>query len=731
MQKRITILAILLAASLSVAAASAPPTNQRQNGAKQPPAAQERKDRYDDALPAGALKRFGTLRFRQDATSIAYSSDGKLLASGGRDNVIRLFDATTGREVRRLLGHKARSYSPPADGRGALDALFSATGTGGVNSVAFSPDGRVLASGGWDDTIRLWDVGTGKELRKIDAHKAMVGRVVFSPDGRILASRGGLDGTVRLWDPVTGTQLGRFVGLSNINPWRFNHDLALAISPDSKTVAATARNALVFYDIASGTERKRQASHVYGITVAYSPDGKLLATGGVDPGKDVYSLRILDATTGKELRKCQLPKNEPPTYLSWDPNKNGKLAAVVAEDDMHIFDTNTGKEVHRLGHYWPSRVVYSPNGKTLASAGSGPVIRHWDAETGKERFLEYDGHQAGVRSVALTRDGKLAASGGEQVRIWDIATGKTRHRINVSAASVSFSPNGKTLASAGRDRLVHLWDVETGKPMGAFEGHKNPLCAVVYSPDGKLLASGDVQSTVRIWNTEGKELHTIDNKSGTESLSLAFSPDSKTLSCAGAWNDSSFLPRPGTVIKFNGKEIKLGGSFKIQGVELTRKEGYFVLLWDTATGKEVRRFAGLTDKIKSVAFSTNGKVLAASSRDGRVCLWQADTGKLRLVILAHPGHVDSPFNATPAIGFSPDDRTLISASTDGTLRTWDARTAQELKQFRAGDGGFTALAVGRDGKTVFTGSTDTAILLHDLTLPAPAPGKKNHVITIR
>ena len=271
---------------------------------------------------------------------------------------------------------------------------------------------------------------TGKELRKIDAHKAMVGRVVFSPNGKEQpASRDALDGTVRLWDPITGTQLQKFVGLSKINPWRFNHDLALAISPYSKTVATTARNALILFDIGSGAEVKCLPSNVYGITVAYSPDGKLLATGGVDPGDDVYSLRIWDVAAGKELRKCTLPKNEPPTYLLWDPNNNGRFAAVVAEDDMHIFDANTGKEVVRLKHYWPSRGDLFARRQDAGLGWVWPTIRHWDAATGKELHLDFQGHQAAVRAVAISADGKRVASGGDGIRLWDPATGNCVYQL--------------------------------------------------------------------------------------------------------------------------------------------------------------------------------------------------------------------------------------------------------------------------------------------------------------
>src|SRR5262249_56080673 len=130
--------------------------------------------------------------------------------------------------------------------------LVGSVGAGNVTTLVFSPDGKTLASGGWDDMVRLWDVDSGKELRKVLAHQAMVARVVFSPDGKTLASRGGIDGTLRLWDPQTGTELRKVEQLSRVNPWRFYREAALAISPDSKTVAASDRKGVIFFDLAAG-----------------------------------------------------------------------------------------------------------------------------------------------------------------------------------------------------------------------------------------------------------------------------------------------------------------------------------------------------------------------------------------------------------------------------------------------------------------------------------------------
>jgi WD40 repeat protein len=330
-------------------------------------------------------------------------------------------------------------------------------------------------------------------------------------------------------------------------------------------------------------------------------------------------------------------------------------------------------------------------------------VRVWDAVTGKERDEKFEGHRANVATVAVSSDGKLVATGGDDIRLWDPATGKQVRRIAVKGrvASVAFAPDNKILASAGTDKVLHLWDVETGQQVHELKGHKHALCGIAFSPDGKRLASGDVRSTIRLWDVAaGTELNHVEVKSITENLSLAFSPDSKTLACGGAWDDSSFLlNRPNS---------------GIEGIE--PKEGYFVLLWDAATGKELRRFAGLMDKIKSVAFAPDGKTLAAASGDGRVALWNAGTGQEHLYFAAHPNHVEPNhgFPPCPCIAFAPDGRTLASASMDKTIRLWDVATAKELGRFQSADGGFNALAFSPDGRILVSGSSDTTVTIWDV-----------------
>jgi WD40 repeat protein len=266
--------------------------------------------------------------------------------------------------------------------------------------------------------------------------------------------------------------------------------------------------------------------------------------------------------------------------------------------------------------------------------------------------------------------------------------------------------------------------VESGKQIAKFDGPRL-LRAVVFAPNnGKLLVSGDEQATIRWWDLDkGKEIRQVDNQALAESLSLAFSPNGKTVACAGAWNHFGI----GNLV------LNLQGRLTIKG-----HEGYYALAWDVESGQQTHKFAGLHDNIKAVAFAPDGKTLAASSRDGRIVLWQADTGNELLHILAHPvaktgtgpmGFVGGTFAATPALCFAPDGKTLYSAGPDRTIRQWDVATAKELGQFQAPDGGFTALVLTQDGTALVSASTDSTVLVwspkaitNAHKLPAPPKG---------
>ncbi|WPB77502.1 pentapeptide repeat-containing protein [Archangium violaceum] len=499
-----------------------------------------------------------------------------------------------------------------------------------VRSVAFSPDGQWLASGCDDKTVRLWDARTGGELRRLQGHSSSVRSVAFSPDGQWLAS-GCDDKTVRLWDVRTGSELRRFQGHSH---WVGS----VAFSPDGQWLASGSYdNTVRLWDVRTGSElRCLQGHSVFVTSVAFSPDGQWLASGSEDK-----TVRLWDVRTGSELRRL-LGHSFYVTSVAFSPD--GQWLASGSEDyTVRLWDVRTGSELRRFqGHsYWVRSVAFSPDGQWLVSGSSDKTVRLWDVRTGSElrRLL---GDSSSVRSVAFSPDGQWLASGSDDnaVRLWDVRTGRELRRLqgdSSSVRSVAFSPDGQWLASGSDDNTVRLWDVRTGRELRRLQGHSASVWSVAFSPDGQWLASGSYDKTVRLWDVRtGRELRCLQGHSASV-MSVAFSPDGRWLAI-GSDDDTARL-------------------------------------WDVRTGSEPRRLKDYSLSVRSVAFSPDGQWLASGSEDNTVRLWDVRTGGEPRRLQGHSFYVTS-------VAFSPDGQWLASGSEDNTVRLWDVRTGSELRRLQ-------------------------------------------------
>ncbi|KAH8684812.1 WD40-repeat-containing domain protein [Tricladium varicosporioides] len=450
-----------------------------------------------------------------------------------------------------------------------------------VRAVAFSPDGKTLASASDDHTVRLWDPTTGAHQQTLEGHSDSVTAVAFSPDGKTLASASG-DRTVRLWDPTTGAHQQTLEGHSD-------SVRAVAFSPDGKTLASASDDRTVrLWDPTTGAHQQTLEGHSDSVTaVAFSPDGKTLASASGD-----RTVRLWDPTTGAHQQTLE-GHSDWVTAVAFSPD--GKtLASASGDRTVRLWDPTTGAHQQTLeGHSdWVTAVAFSPDGKTLASASDDRTVRLWDPTTGAHQQT-LEGHSNWVTAVAFSPDGKTlaSASGDHTVRLWDPTTGAHQQTLEGHSdwvRAVAFSPDGKTLASASDDRTVRLWDPTTGAHQQTLEGHSNWVTAVAFSPDGKTLASASDDRTVRLWDpTTGAHQQTLEGHSNWVTA-VAFSPDGKTLASASG--------------------------------------DHTVRLWDPTTGAHQQTLEGHSDWVRAVAFSPDGKTLASASGDRTVRLWDPTTG---------------------------------------------------------------------------------------------------------
>ncbi|MBR8834889.1 MAG: NACHT domain-containing protein [Stigonema ocellatum SAG 48.90 = DSM 106950] len=552
--------------------------------------------------------------------------------------------------------------------------------TGWVQSVAFSPDGRMLSSGSSDQTIKLWDVSDGGCRKTLLGHNQRVRSVAFNPDGTILCS-GGNDWMVRLWDVESGECLKIFSGHTS-------YIWSVAFSPDGMTLASGSDDRTVkLWDLGTSECWKTLSGHTHWVrTVAFSPDGKTLASGSGDG-----TIKLWDLPDGIEVKILE--------------GHNQRLRALA----------------------------FSPDGSTLASGSGDHTVKLWDVSEGK-CLKTLHGHSSRLTSLAFSPDGTILASGGEDqaVRCWEVNTGqcvKTWQGYASGIQSVAFSPNGTILASGNEDWTVKLWDVQGAgdwgqrgqgdkgtrgqggeggeggqggfgnaspsphlpiapsakssqssipKPLGegsavTLQGHTSWVCSVAFSPDGTMLASASSDQTLKLWDvSQGRCLKTLLGHTRWVS-SVAFSPDGTTLvSCGGDNTLRLWDVLTGKCVKIcQGHSGWLWSvAFSPDGVTVaSASEDKTVKLWDIRTGECVKTFVGHTSWVLSVAFSPDGKTLASGSCDQSVRLWDLGTGECVKTFWGHISWVQS-------VTFSPDGKTLASGSCDQTMKLWDLGTGK-------------------------------------------------------
>jgi WD40 repeat protein len=643
-------------------------------------------------LPAGALARIGSLRLRHDdeVVGLAFSADGKVLASVSFDETIRLWDVATGKE-RRRIDLKALSLHTE-ELRGGRRSL-------GV-TITLAADGKTIAFTSPKQTIHVHDTATGQELRRIQWRGMEPGRVAptiaLSTDGKLLAARSfdTKSQVFRIWDIATGKELLH----KPVPPEQFI--LRIAFSPDSKIVAVCPRDiSASLWETATGKELHRLGDDNFGpYALAFTPDGKALAGGGVPWKGSSAEVRLWDTATGKETIRLRGPRwalHAGTLAISPDGTT---IAAASDANDCCVWDLKSGKKLKQFGllsqpartNNWLSLIALSGDGKTIAWTAWSNRIHLTDARTGRE-LLAGSG-QADVKHFALSPDGKTLASvctdgklrlwnttNGEEVRAWkgfegpvsfihftpdgktlitlnnrlqrwNVPTGEEQAQIDATrgphaSGSIAVSADGKLLAVGadsffkGRiqpyDCKIDIWDLTTGKLLAESQSsHKASVTAVAFSPDGKWLISTGVDRTLRLWQTKtGQELNRVENLTNTIER-LVFAADGRTIVGAAIHHDN-------------------------QG-----KRSFHLVSWEVGTWKERQQREGPAAPVLFRTFSDDGQALAYTDADGALHVETVADGKELGRFQGHQGEMVK-------VLFSRDRRVLATAGRDGTILIWD------------------------------------------------------------
>ncbi|TVQ13803.1 MAG: NACHT domain-containing protein, partial [Leptolyngbya sp. DLM2.Bin27] len=544
---------------------------------------------------------------------LAFSPDGTRLASGTTDNVVSLWEVATGRCLKVLKGEEE-----------------------GCSSIAFSPDGTVLA-GSYHHQVRLWDTDTWQLIGTLEGHDQRVAYVaiapVLNPQGRVIVASGSHDQTVRLWDLHSRQCLHILQDHANL-VWN------LAFSADGQTLATSSMDGTIgLWEVAAGRLRQVLKEHTHMVSAAT-----------FIPGTDWLVSSSFDQT-----------------LKYWDIHQGTCLHTTVA---------------HR-GEVWG--VSSTADGSQIASVGNDKLVKRWDAQT-KQCLSAVGGASSQIYGVAAVGPGLVASGGDDEVtRLWEVATGQCTTTLVGHSSwvwAIASHPTLAHLATAGGDGTIKLWERQTGQLRRTLAGHTAAIYGLTYRADGKLLASCGADAGAKLWDAQtGECLRTF---AGHRSW---------------VWDCALATHQPWLVTASNDETLKIwdidtgeclrtltGHRERIWAVAIapddhliaSGSEDYTAKLWNPATGDCLLTLSGHSSQIKTVAFTPDGTHLATGSQDCTLKLWDL-AGQCQRTFQGHRSAVSSLAFFTPAPGATP---LLISGSHDETLRLWDMTTGECLQVLR-------------------------------------------------
>ena len=561
----------------------------------------------------------------------------------------------------------------------------------GFRGVAFSPDGRSIATGNVSDLV-IWDAATGAErFRRTDPGNRNLPllSLAYSPDGRrIIAGYGSVDYTVvnghaRLWDAATGQELGDRI------PGHAGGVRSVAFSPDGREVALASVGLVEVWGLDTRQPipaLRGHTGHVH--AVAFSPDGRYLASGGTD-----RTIRLWDRATGNAVQAFYGHEN---FIHGLAFRHDGRwLISASGDKSLKLWEVASGRLLTTFhGHLdHVGCVAFSPDGRYFASGGADRALKLWLATSSPQ--LTFTGHDGWIFGLAFSPDSQLIASGGSQdstrdhLMVWDATTGVpsvTFAEGSPQVTAVAFRRSGRRLATACRDGIVRIWDVDTGRLVRALPRQANVVSAVAYSPDGRFLASATTNlfnprtydhepGEVKLWDADtGREISTLaGHKAGV--FDVAFSTDGRYVATACAdrivriWYTTD-LSRKARTLPEHAGHVRRVVFLPPDGRRLATAGGILftpggeVKIWDLATGRMLHDLRWHTSRVRGMACSPDGRRLATGSDDRTIKLWDTTTGQ---EVFTLRGHAD----AVLSVAFSPDGKRIVSGGNDHTARVWD------------------------------------------------------------